>query len=210
MFVGITGELLRGVRRRIAGMSTKEINSLGEQPVVFVNESDIEAMVWGEYLHLKSQIPEHWMCQIAEVCGKVVCTLHCGDLHEQYFTASLVDGLRMWAPPNLVCSHQRFDLSELPAMKPLIVWATAMAEADKRWTEVEAQVTEFLSKCKSLNEALKLYPDLSVYIPEGALKKVAEKREVSTKEIISAAKEALQSIDTDQLRAAAAIARMST
>ena len=66
---------------------------------------------------------------------------------------------------------------------------------------------KFLEACKSLNEGLKLWPDLKYYIPEQYLKKVAEK--VEKKKRPSEALDALKEIDVDQIVANAVMARMA-
>jgi hypothetical protein len=82
-------------------------------------------------------------------------------------------------------------------------------EIEARWDKVEVQVRDFLDNCKSLNEALKLWPDLSVYIPKHYIERVEKKANRSTTETKSSAEEVLAKINTQEIQAAAVIARLS-
>jgi hypothetical protein len=62
-----------------------------------------------------------------------------------------------------------------------------------------------LGACKSLNEALKLWPDVRIYIPKEFLERVERKVERTTN---SGGAEAIKKVDTDAAVSAAAIARM--
>jgi hypothetical protein len=68
-------------------------------------------------------------------------------------------------------------------------------------------VLSFLQHCKSLNEALKLWPDIRIYIPQRYLDK-AETVTKKAKAAESTALEHLKSIDTDNAVASAVMLRM--
>jgi hypothetical protein len=62
----------------------------------------------------------------------------------------------------------------------------------------------FLGKCKSLNEALKLWPGVKMYIPREYIERVERKVERKVRE-----KEILEDTPVDTLTAAAIAARLS-
>lgn len=81
-------------------------------------------------------------------------------------------------------------------------------ECSNRWDAVSTQVNNFLSSCKSVNEALKLWPDVSRYLTKQTIDKVNEKSVKQTRDA-STALEALQAIDMDQANTSAVLARMA-
>jgi hypothetical protein len=125
------------------------------------------------------------------------------------FTVRFVEP--MLTPPG--ASTYRHDVYTVdyayPPLVPVVKYAKEMLEIKARWSKVNQQIVTFLKSCKSLNEALKLWPDVRIYIPKQYLERAERKveREVKT----SAAQQALASVDTDAAIAAATTARfMST
>ena len=72
-----------------------------------------------------------------------------------------------------------------------------------KWDKTEEQVMLFLGKCKSLNEAIKLWPHVALYIDDEDLERFNKKveRKVRT--------DVLEGIDTDELTAHAIAAKLS-
>jgi uncharacterized protein YdaU (DUF1376 family) len=97
-----------------------------------------------------------------------------------------------------------------PIMDEQITYHRQIADINSRWSKVQADVSKFLESCKSLNEAVKLWPDIKLYVPEQYIKRLNESvaREKKAQEA-NAALEALQSIDTDFAVAAVVGARMA-
>lgn len=81
-------------------------------------------------------------------------------------------------------------------------------ECTKRWEAVTSQVLNFFDSCKSVNEALKLWPDVDRFLSKKTLDKVNEKPTKQVKDA-SSALEALRSIDMDQANTSAVLARMA-
>lgn len=81
-------------------------------------------------------------------------------------------------------------------------------EANKRWNNVADQVTQFLDTCKSVNEAVKLWPDVRRYLPREAVDKLDAKTEKQTRDM-TAVMNALKSIDMDAVSAGTVLARMA-
>jgi hypothetical protein len=84
----------------------------------------------------------------------------------------------------------------------------ARQDISMRWREVRNNVTAYLKNCKSLNEALKLWPYLRSYIPSEYLERVDRKSTKSEAEA-SKAEEFLKGIDVDSVQASAVMARLS-
>ena len=93
-----------------------------------------------------------------------------------------------------------------PIVQECVVYYTKLTEMTNRWKVVESKVKEFLHSCKSLNEAVKTWPDVVMYVDKEDVERMGVKREKARE---SEALKALAAMDTDALVGAAVIARMS-
>lgn len=73
----------------------------------------------------------------------------------------------------------------------------------ERWSKIATDVTEFLDKCKSLNEAVKLFPTVRMYIHRDDLERLDRKVERPSQR-----KKLVEEVDTDGLTAAAIAAKL--
>lgn len=97
---------------------------------------------------------------------------------------------------------------EDPRIAEFIQLREQRKEIQDRWDKVREQVKTFLNASKSLNEALKLWPDLRRYVPLNYLKRVDQKAEKKVREE-SAALAALKALDIDAVNASTVLARMA-
>lgn len=82
--------------------------------------------------------------------------------------------------------------------------AVIAMDIDAKWEKVDADIKEFLKKCKSLNEAVKLFPNVTMYIHSEDMERLNRKVErVSQRKLI------VESYDTDGLTAAAIAAKLA-
>lgn len=203
-YVAISNELRESVRSGIRAMARRELDTIGSVPKLQGTEPFIEKTLWGQHLPLKSQIPGEWKKQCTHVNVRI------GFPDGGAWQDSLALNTVAEAPPNY--DFYRTPKVQLqhddPAVKEIVDRISNRRDAEKRWREVETHVLGFLDKCKSLNEGLKLWPDLRMYIDKHYLDRVERKVERSKE--ASQAAEVLKNIDTSQVVAAAVIARMST
>lgn len=98
-----------------------------------------------------------------------------------------------------------------PAFAEIVEHHNIWAECANRWLKVQEQVVTFLRSCKSLNEAVKLWPDVRTYIPSDALKRLDAKSEKAAADEARRLKalEALKAIDIDNVRTSEVLARMA-
>jgi hypothetical protein len=212
-YVGISGELINNVENHISRMRNKErdafttpggILELSEAP------QEVVALLWGEHAHLQNLLPEAWMCKNTSVDLHLNYTLDDSPDANKYSTTFTVKYTTLMAPPGT--SGYRHDINvpmntcPIPQAEDYLKWSKEMSAIEARWATVRKQIVNFLKSCKSLNEALKLWPDVRIYIPEEFLKRVAHKveREVS----VSKAAAALANVDTDAAISAAMTARL--
>lgn len=214
MYVGITGSLLNEVKNLINWMEQKEMSAVPDTSEIKIDgeQSWVQEIFWGKYIGLREQIPEEWKSpmksfRVDEIAYKgkrfsnVVFILTKAVLgppvkQDGYYSRDFV-------PVNTLPPAGLVD----PAVVEVLEGILARHEVNVRWSRVRDEILGFLQKCKSLNEALKLWPQIEMYIPKSRLDAVAEKRNIEKKE--SQAVEALKKMDTANLTAAAVIARMS-
>jgi len=77
-------------------------------------------------------------------------------------------------------------------------------DIDAKWEKVETDITEFLKKCKSLNEAVKLFPGVRMYIHREDIERLERKLERPTQRA-----KIVEDMDTEGLTAAAIAAKLA-
>ena len=209
-FVGISGNLMDSVHRVIERMCDAEVKTI-HQEIKYVVTSDTDWFVnqsWGEFLHLRSQIPEDWMSTDNHSARFRVDVAPYGEC---CFDVEIPNRLECFPPK--YSSYDAFTVDEndpsIPQdVREMIENRRSVMDIRTRWEGIQKQVRDFLKNCKSLNEALKLWPDLEHYIPKEYVERVLEKRARSTPAASKAA-EILGQIDTQAVVASAVIARMA-
>ena len=149
-----------------------------------------DAVLWGEHLHLRDQMPATWMR-----------TANAGHFHTRHVhpdgqvevTSSIqcpIVGLRL--PPGAeiqynysrgvrdyhVSVHWDFDDVRAVAddandprhalaarLMDVVRHEQAVRALQHKWDQRLRDLTHFLNKCKSLNEAVKLWPGVRLYVP---------------------------------------------
>jgi hypothetical protein len=85
-------------------------------------------------------------------------------------------------------------------------WDDAVVEkaVNARWEKIKDDIDEFLQKCKSLNEAVKLFPGVRMYIHRDDIERLERKLERPTQRA-----KIVESYDTEGLTAAAIAAKLA-
>lgn len=200
-YVAISGELIERVRRKTQEMANKELKTLGDCPNTgFSPDSKfIEDITWKEHVHLKSILPDEFTQQLKELEVKFMLDGRTQRTSLQFLSVGNF-------PPKLVVYYPFEPDWDAPELSTLRSWFTAKTEMQVRWGGTEEKIVTFLKACKSLNEAVKLWPDVEMYIDWSDISRMGVKRE-KVKE--SKALEALKELDTDALVSNVVIARMS-
>jgi hypothetical protein len=202
-YVAITGKLIDSVRY-IINLKKHEEQKLLTSPATTFTVSGYDpaylAMVWGDHIKLKDVIPHDWMGEINSAY------LGCKYERQQdgqistwgQVSVSLTFNPPLPTPPKAETYHRRFTVDQdHPMLVPLIDYEIAVRGVNAKWDKVFNDLATFLRSCKSLNEALKLWPDCRLYIDRDYLDKVEQKTERGTPSASRAA-EALKNIDTNQ------------
>jgi hypothetical protein len=216
--VNITKEFKERVEQRIRGMHRKELEA--ELPNLNKAHS-IDANYlfhygcWGkDYMHLVNQIPGEWLAKVndshVEIHGKnndgkdVSCNVRFVGMSafqrpkDSYYghTRSVVQYEELLAMPDTVLGRAE-ALAAWEENKQVVALKT-------KWDKVEKDILEFLGKCKTLNEAVRLFPGVRMYVQRDDLERLDRKVER-----FSERKKIVQEMATDELTAAAIAARLA-
>ena len=217
--VGITKELISRVKTKIDGMRKAE--RANDLPDIDKNYS-IDASklynigCWGaDHVHLIESIPKDWLSKTTDASITINgWTDEAPSLHTSVrFTGMTfayqrpADGYYNRHQSELTLDQVRAFPDETPGRAELLQrWGDAVIEKaiNSRWAKVEADITEFLNKCKTLNEAVKLFPGVRMYIHYEDIQRLERKLERPTQRA-----KIVEDMDTEGLTAAAIAAKLA-
>lgn len=216
-YVAITKNLIETVRNNINRLRNTEIGALiteSQQKAQIVADPVFLALVidtlWAPMTHLRAQLEPYNKNRTIRVSvlltsgrdvtvefAKTPVPCFAVELDPAYYGGSPIE-LRMGED-----AHPKFvDIGTA---------AEALAEAHARWNVMDKQVCAFLKNCKSLNEAVKLWPDVVRYIDADSIERMNAKSE-RAKQVArgeSDALAALKAIDMDAVHTSNVLARMA-
>jgi hypothetical protein len=207
-YVSINPAFIGRIEAKIDSMCRAELKTLGDAPLINMNAKSafFLDLVWGEHKHLEPLLPDGFKKEHGEFRLFFVV----GDA--EFENRILVRNLGAVFPPKSswydeykITTHEA--LEKYPELEPSVRYYESKAEIEQRWNGVKNKVVSFINVCKSLNEAVKLWPDVVTYIDQDDLERLATKREKP--QASTRAAEALAALDTDELMGAAVIARLS-
>ena len=221
-YVAISNALVASAERNIREMRDKEKNTHTAPPesgTVPDNDGNMMALIWGSHHHLRTQMPAEWKQNPGKITLRV--GYHPDPAEERKYEVDF----QLTAPSGFECPNTNqsnsnyygymIRVSEDSHLIPqgareLVAHRKVCREIDARWEGVSSKVRQFLNASKSLNEALKLWPGLSLYISKEYLDRVALKVTIEKKEKPkTSAEELLGSIDVDTLTAAAVASKLT-
>ena len=214
-YVAISSALIDSTSANIERMKNKERSSIPETPydmTLDANDPLAMQMAWGTHVHLRSVIPEGWTQSVSRICVVIPVTSD-GITWTTEFTLRSQNG--SFVVPNLrsngydsinVKITDEHSFTQTVAAQH-IANMTKLREIDNKWKKIKSEVKEFLNASKSLNEALKLWPALALYISDSYINRVNTnaKREAC----VSRAAEVLAKIQTDEITAAAVASKLT-
>lgn len=217
--VYITKELITRVQQVIDKMRRAERSS--DLPNIdktcIVNASQLYNIgCWGnEHVHLKDLIPKDWMQAVTEADVAVRGTLEDGsEIKTSIRFTSLTMAYQRPSKDYWSRSASELTLEQLRALPEgmrgrselLQRWDDAVIEftLNARWKKVSEDISAFLEKCKSLNEAVKLFPGVRMYISAEDAERLDRKVERAAQR-----KAIVLSYDTEGLTAAAIAAKLA-
>lgn len=207
--VNITDKLLCCVSDVINEMKLAECKPFNQSGQMTLNPDSpfVQKLLWGDLQVVRAQVPDTWVGSAQRVWGNVSITNEDG----QVVTEGLRLDFRNYIPMPVMYSNQTVTPALDPEAGEIQPYAQNMRETETlkiKWGKVRVQVTEFLQTCKSLNEGLKIWPQLSMYIPKEYLDRVAADK-VKKAAPVSSAAAAFAAMDTNLLISSAVTARLS-
>lgn len=220
-YVAITKELINRVEGTIKAMRNTEVHATCPHlnKDYAIDASHIYNLsVWGpEHVHLMADIPKEWMAKQDTAYINIV-----GDHYADGEFVSVVkkqvrfNGMSMaYARPSPDYWNRTSGEIHIDAIRALheltpgrtecierFMDACTEAEIDAKWKKVTKDITEFLNKCKSLNEAIKLLPNLRMYLHREDIERLERKIERAPR------KELTEGVDAEGMTAAAVAARL--
>ena len=175
----ITKDLRERVAAKISVMRQAELKSDCPQydATLNIDISDMfNRLAWEGQEHLINVIPNKWLKKTNDAALNLCVTVDEGGAISHRVNVSGLSNA--WCKPNpeYYGSNDRISLSETtllefvdgtPGKAELLERMQLIKqvhEIDKRWQKVAADVDSFLRKCKSLNEGVKLFPNIRAYI----------------------------------------------
>lgn len=215
--VNITKEFKERVEQRIRGMHRKELEA--ELPNLNkTHQVDASYLYhygcWGkDHMHLVHEIPKDWLGKISDANVSIRGTI---DGDKKTSCSIRFSGMNAYTrPKDSYYSKSDSDIAydDLVAMPDTVLGraeALAAWEENKqvvaikaKWDKVERDILEFLGKCKTLNEAVRLFPGVRMYVHRDDLERLDRKVER-----FSERKKIVQEMATDELTAAAIAAKL--
>lgn len=210
-YVGISRELRREIQRVVTRMKeaekerlTQALHPLSTRVLTGAEWAQrIEAAAWDKHAQLRATLPEEWLVATPRI-----------DVHFMRDAAS-VESVRYEAPPTLVLppSYKTDYIGDvnLPLAglgefgEQLTRYHVAIEANEERFTLVWGSIDTLLQRCKSLNEAVELFPDLRFFLDDGVKTRLDEKRGRKQSEPDTR----LVGIDTALITAAAVLGKMN-
>jgi len=216
--VYITQQLTKDIHRVISRMQDNEVAETvpdhGKSITVNATEM-LNHLAWGDHHHLMAQLPKDWLRQPGSADVNVILGVteegkpnkHCVSYAQLngYFERPCND---RWGAPRPEATKQWFEqhMQFTGAAETLekIKQLDTRDEINAKWAKTYGDISKFLSKCKSLNEALKLWPGLQLYVPSQYIERVNTKVERKARET-----EIIATVDLEELTANAIAAKLS-
>jgi hypothetical protein len=217
--VGITKELRDRTKNVIEMMRKAERAS--DLPEIDKNYSIDASMLynigcWGaDHVYLLESTPKDWLTKSSDTS----ITIHGWTDEGRSLKTSVrfnnmtfayqrpADGYYNRHQSELTVDQVRAFPEETPGRAELLQrWDDALIEMaiNARWEKIKTDIDEFLQKCKSLNEAVKLFPGVRMYIHRDDIERLERKLERPTQRA-----KIVEDVDTEGLTAAAIAAKLA-
>jgi hypothetical protein len=188
-------------------------------------ESFLDHALWGKHLHFKQEIPREWMVKLTDtitvsdkhaefVRYSLTNEFSTGPRYEDRYSvvsremtpkklAFIVQLPKPYMAPPGTEEYNftvRVDRNCHPEVAAVFAKASECVALCKKWADTEEKVVKFLNSVKSLNEGVKIWPELRSFLDPADAARLDRKVERNkTVERESKAKEILASIDTQQI-----------
>lgn len=213
-YVAISQALINETEQNITRMRDREKGQLPAPAIEMkVKHDDPIAtnIAWGAHAHLKNTLPEEWTQSVDSISINITYQFNEAP-RDTCFTVRSID--KQFLVPHLRSNGYNCANIKVYEDHPFVQqFASALVESRRthdeinvKWAGIKEQVIKFLRSAKSLNEALKLWPALALYISDTYISRVNDK--VARGATVSRAAEILAQMETDNITAAAVSAKL--
>lgn len=221
--VAISRDFIARVESKITIMRNAEIKVLGSEPNLTLHPDSPVVLnaVWGEHIHLKPQMPAKWKNSSQSLrllfnTTTVQTRVASDGTPEEVpvsctFNVHSPNNLNFDMPPNDYWHGTHVvhpDDMNNPDIRPAIEYGNAKAEIEHRWLQIRDKVVKFFQSCKSMKEAVTLWPECMMYIDSDDIRRFETKVVKAASQDSEAAK-VLAGINKDELVGAAVAARFT-
>lgn len=223
MNVRITHELQNDVRAKTRRMYLKDVElQLGSSDydkMFYSDGSNTELidLVWGEHLHLKSQMPTDWIRDLSKEYNphiylkvQLAADPVSGDSKHTQFRI-IIAGKKPFLVPPRQSSGSVYTVDEKNVtgdLRRLYDLHHQYEELENKWDKISNDIITYLRSAKSLNSALKSWAELRAFIPQEFLDRVDAKPERTAER--KKAEESLASIDRNLAVTSATLVKLAT
>ena len=221
-YVAVSQDLRNRVRGRITTMRNNEIKStlpdLEKSYNIDANHIFMTGCWGAEHMHLVHVIPKEWLAPEKTGIVRIVgdAEMDNGEfatVKKEIRFDGLTNAYRRPATDYWNKGSSEVNVNDVmhmasatPGRAEVIArWTDAVEEAKmmRRWAKIETDISNFLDKVKSLNEAVKLFPGIKMYVDKDDLERLERKVHRGARE------ELVASIDIGELTAAAVVAQLN-
>ena len=221
MYVAISKDLVQRVQDRIRHMRKAEISSTVpnlEKSFSLDASKLFNKAAFGEHLHLLDIAPKEWFRKRDVASMRVIYKYSEASAdYDREASIRFEDMTNAWSPPTsseyyVYNSTPTITLDEVlafpegtPGRQEIIDRVNdnrTTFDINARWGKVDKDIVDFLRKCKSLNEAVKLLPSIKLYVDKDDIERLERKVERAPRQDI------VLDFDTDTITASAVAARM--
>lgn len=204
-FVAITAAVTKDIREHISKARDAELGTttlpteLNELYKLQEVRDRIDALHWGDLIDLRERL------------GEYLATMYL------VFTAKHQD-IEVKARMDVKCiaavlystkgELKTLDVEGIPQLETWVALTAARRDVVQRWAAVQETVAQYLGKCKSLNEAVKVWPDLRGLLPHDLIVRM-ETKAAKTQKTPLQASNLLEHIDTTTVVGSMMLARMA-
>jgi hypothetical protein len=221
-FVGISERFIDEVGDKISKMRDAEISALGGNTSDEIdyesNKQWMDNLLWDGRLDLKPLLPDTWIPKHSRAYIQLI--------HQQGNDGNIIEvgagefvcrfKEEIGAAPRYSTSYTpslkvRFkDINEIPAaLQACVQYRLDKHQVASKWSQIKDKVITFFRSCKSVNEAIKLWPDVRMYIPTEYMERVERKAARGPGSGPSDAMSVLATMNLEEIQAAAVVARLS-
>lgn len=221
-YVATTEKTIEQIRRNIEAMQNAEIATTGGlvpkfNEIMEIKElrEEIEASAWGEFIDLRNRLTDRMSWR-----GNVTIYVYYNNPNSNVLSGTKhtavtikVEKFPFGMLPNdtyykltsydyaFPCGHEHPHIQDIQQL------LMEIDEIKTRWEKVSKQMLTFIRSAKSINEAVKLWPDVKAYLPKDIIDRLEEKstRKEST---VSSAAAVLEKMDIETIKQSAVIGKM--